>query len=497
MSKKVEALLNKYGPMLSGELARKFEQEYGVSNMAARQALSRAKKPVNKMCTLSFDKNQKFFYLESQYMSRRYREGLMDAIEQSSQINWTYICAFRSQNGFVAKHMLPSLVSSPIKNVKGHKLHRRVIDDLLKCGMIEEYNETHWRLAEWISVQNPSAARAAGLEAVKKQVVNDFVSWAQNMNLIGYHSAEVLSASAEFANFQWAMTAPAYIQPLYDSGKARPGFVVADIFYGRTATEEDIRFFLDKLSVIRTFKKLPAFMPVFLVENITRDALMTLKENKVMVAVIKNVFDEKYTELLAEIVRVFSYSSAIISRNPEKIEMLFSEIAKAEGRYNDMVGDMFELLVGYYYQHVGCRYLEIRKLIQIPDSNDRNEIDVLVERDGEIVIAECKATRSALDHVYVEKWLSQTIRRIRAWALSRYQDGQKLRFQLWSLGGFTPESASLLTSAAASTRKYGIEFFDKSQIIDMAKAHKVQPVVGVLQQHFQAPFEKTIQKHLE
>lgn len=64
MSKKVVTLLNKYGPMLSGELARKFEHEYGASNTAARQALSRAKKPVNKICTLSFDKNQKFFYLE-------------------------------------------------------------------------------------------------------------------------------------------------------------------------------------------------------------------------------------------------------------------------------------------------------------------------------------------------------------------------------------------------------------------------------------------------
>lgn len=131
MSKKVVTLLNKYGPMLSGELARKFEHEYGASNTAARQALSRAKKPVNKICTLSFDKNQKFFYLESQYMSNRYIERLMDAIKQSSQINWVYICAFQSQNGFVAKSVLPSLVSSPIKNVKGHKLHQRVIDDLL------------------------------------------------------------------------------------------------------------------------------------------------------------------------------------------------------------------------------------------------------------------------------------------------------------------------------------------------------------------------------
>lgn len=44
MSKKVVTLLNKYGPMLSGELARKFEHEYGASNTAARQAPYRAQK---------------------------------------------------------------------------------------------------------------------------------------------------------------------------------------------------------------------------------------------------------------------------------------------------------------------------------------------------------------------------------------------------------------------------------------------------------------------
>lgn len=446
MSQKVISLLNKYGPMLSGELARNFEREFGVSNTVARQALSRAKSPVNKICTLSFDKNQKFFYLESQYMSERYIHGLIDAIKRSSQVNWAYICAFQSQNGYVAKSILPSLVSSPVQNVKGHKLHQRIIEDLLKCHIIEEFNETHWMLAEWVPIQNQSIARAAGLEVVKKQVVNDFASWARNINLIGYDSAKTFMTSAEFAHFQWALTAPAYIQPLYDDEKMRPGFVVADIFYGHVATIEDIKFFLDKLSIIRTFKKLPTFLPILLVEGVTPDALKELKENKVMVAIVKNIFDQKYTELLAEIVSVFSHASAIISKNPAKIEMLFNEIAKAKGQYNDIIGDMFELLAGYYYQHIGCRYLEIRKLIRIPDSNDKNEIDVLVERDGEIIIVECKATRFAINEVFTEKWLFQTIQRIRSWALERYQDGRKLKFQLWSLGGFTPEATSMLTS---------------------------------------------------
>ncbi len=44
--------LKKEGPMLSGELARLYEETYGVSNESARKAISRAKSPVQN-CTES------------------------------------------------------------------------------------------------------------------------------------------------------------------------------------------------------------------------------------------------------------------------------------------------------------------------------------------------------------------------------------------------------------------------------------------------------------
>lgn len=485
MSKKVITLLNKYGPMLSGELARLFEKEYNVSNTAARQALSRARNPVNKIHTLSFEKNQKFFYLENQYMSHKYIDGLMDAIKASSQVNWNYICAFSAQSGYVTKDVLPALVSSPIQKVKGHKLHQRVLEDLLSCHIIEEYNETQWKLCDWVPIQSRNPARSAGLETVKKQVVSDFAKWARNINLIGYDSAKTLTSSAEFAHFQWAFTAPSYVQPLYNIEHKKPGFVVADIFYGQIATIEDVRFFLDKLSIIRTFKKLPSVFPILLLKSVTPDALKELKDNKVTVALINNIFDDRYSELLDEIVSIFTNSSAIITKNPGKIEALFKEISKAEGRYNDIIGDMFELLVGYYYQHIGCRGLEIRKMIQVPNSPHSNEIDVLVERNGQIIIVECKATRSPTDITFVDKWLSENIRRIRTWLHEKYSDGRSFTFQLWSLGGFTEEALVRLNMESEKTKKYKIEFFDKSQIIEMAKQNKVQHVVNILHQHFQ------------
>lgn len=492
MSKKVINLLNKFGPMLSGKLAHIFEREYGVSNTAARQALSRAKTPVNKICTLSFEKNQKFFYLENQYMSQRYIDNLLTAIKENSQVNWIYICAFRSQCGYVSKNILPALVASPVKNVKGHKLHERVIKDLLKCQIIEEFDETRWKLCEWVPVSEKNLTYAMGVEVVKKQIVSDFAKWAKNINFIGYDSAKTFTESAEFANFQWAFTAPSYVQPLYDIINRKNGFIVADIFYGQVATVEDICFFTDKISIIRNFRNLPNFLPMLLVENVTPDALKLLKENKVAVAFIKNLFDRRYAELLAEIVNVFTNAGAIIAKNPEKIEALFLELSKSEGRYNDIVGDMFELMVGYYYQHIGCRYLTIGKTIRIPDSGKSNELDVLVERDGKVIVGECKATRLAIDEEFVEKWLNKNIPQTRKWLNEQYPRIGKFEFQLWALGGFTERALELLKKDAEKVKKYDISFFDKKQIIEMFKQHNVQPIIDILNQHFKSPIEKRV-----
>lgn len=91
---RVVELLKKYGPIISGDLARLYEKTYGASNEAARKAISRAKPPVKKLYKLKFDKNQLFYYLESQFMTEKYKQSLLQAIEQHSKINYTYIQAF-------------------------------------------------------------------------------------------------------------------------------------------------------------------------------------------------------------------------------------------------------------------------------------------------------------------------------------------------------------------------------------------------------------------
>lgn len=100
---KVEYLLKKNGPTISGELARLYENTYGVSNETARKAISMAKNPVRRINSIKFDKNQMFYYLERQYMSEQFKSSLLFAIKNYSKVNQIYINAFSAQNGYISK----------------------------------------------------------------------------------------------------------------------------------------------------------------------------------------------------------------------------------------------------------------------------------------------------------------------------------------------------------------------------------------------------------
>lgn len=251
---------------------------------------------------------------------------------------------------------------------------------------------------------------------------------------------------------------------------------------------DDIAFFLDKVATVRSFKKIPSVLPVLLVDHVPHEALMLLKEQKVVIGIIQNIFDERYVQLLHEIVRIFTNASAIVSQRPGEVEKLFTEIARSDGRYNDLIGDMFELVAGFYYQSLGCHYLDIRRKIQNFETRKKNEIDVLAIREGQLFIVECKAMNAAVDIEFVDRWLSETVVRIREWLKKEYSQYDKVTFQLWSLGGFTDDAQKKLEKAAQQTKKYIIEFYTKDQIVEMAKEKKVKPVVDILQ-HMRPPLE--------
>lgn len=479
---KTAQLLQKNGPMLSGDLARLYEKEYGVSNEAARQAISRSKPPVKKLYKIKFDKNQVFCYLEDQFMGEKYVTALMAAIENHSKTVYTFVQAFVSQNGVISKKLLPAFTSAPVGKVKGHRIHSDVLQKLIDSQILIDSGEESYSLSPmFYDAANPHRAR--GLEVVKNVITQDFNSWARDINMVAYGQGKCLFDAPDFGQFQWGYTAPSYVQPLYSLETQKPGFVVADVFYGKTATIHSIRFFVEKINVLRSYKNVSSFLPVLLVDKIDREALEYLKENKVMVALLNNLFSDKYTELLADLVNVFTNASAIIANDPSQLYVLFETIRKNEGRYNNLAGDLFELLVGSHFSHLGCQFLKLQDEVFDPETGKKRELDLVVFKDGRYIVIECKAQKAKLDEKFVRKWLTDNVPVTRKCLIDRYQI-DKIDFQLWSVSGFDDAALELLKKAKEETKKYEIEYYERDQMIVNAKKAGDQHFVEIMNQHF-------------
>lgn len=479
---RVEGVLREFGPMISGKLAALLEKKYAISNEAARKAVSRAMSPVQKLKVFPFNKNQVFCYLEEQYNTQAYRYSLYEALKTESISVSVIIHALENSNYIMRKSLLPVFSKSPIIHTVGHRLFERIMSDLIKQGVLVEADEEYIAVSPMYCGEDNNISYSRSEEQVEKIIVNDFVAWASKINIIAYNSAKIFPEEGSFAHFKWFATIPSYIIPLYDGAKQRPGFVVVDVLFKVNASVDDVMFFVEKVNIIRNFKGVPAFAPILLLNGVSNEALKYLKENKVVVGILSNIFDKSYSETLMNMYSVLRNTTAVLLKEPQKIERLINEIGKSEGRFNNAMGDLFECMVGLFFHRIGSKYCEMNKLI--PNGKGvKYEMDVLVERDGKMLVIECKAYRGNVGKDYIEKWLSERIPTFRRFLSETYPD-RKIEFSIWSLGGFDEQAEALLKNHKEGAKKYELTYYDKEGIYQFAKSKNDKTFCEQINKHF-------------
>ena len=464
---RVEVILKNNGPMLSGKLAKELEKIYSISNETARKAISRARSPVQKLKVFPFYKNQVFCYLEDQYMSVRYRKRLFQALRQASASVSVIIYALENANNIMKKTMLPIYSISPVENTKGHRKFERIISDLIMQQIILEIEE-YYAISPMYSEKGYNLTYSKSEEIVAKIAVRDFISKVTKLNIVAYNSFRMFpEETAIFAHFKWFATIPSYVTPIYDITKNRPGFMVVDVLIKTNASVKDVSFFVEKVNIIRNFKGLPPVAPVILLTGASNEALQYLKENKIVIGILSNLFDKRYTEILMNMYNVLRNATTVIMKEPQRLEALIKEIEDNEGKFNNAMGDLFECMVGLYFAKLGVRYLEVNK--EIPEGyGGQGEIDVLAERDGKIFVVECKAYRGKVGKDYVEKWLSHKIPIFRRF-LDDIYPGKKKVFSIWALGGYDEQAEELLAQHKSTVKKYELSYLDKKDIYQRAR----------------------------
>ena len=463
-----EDYIKQKGPLLSSQLIKYYE-DGSTGKDAIRKRLERLPKSIGRIRGF-FKDNQTFFYYKEQQFTERYFYALIESLKQ----HYCIINSLQYHKGYIKKDELASYSFSPIENLKSHKNFSNVVRDLSRIGLIIE-EEDYYTLSPNISSSNKSAYKA--IEIVKKNILSHFYDLNRNIGFISYNGGNF---NSEFSKFQFSFTAPSYI-----CGLSKPSFVLADIMIGGSNDEENINFFLTKINTIKKTHKKSTFIPYLITDSLSNEAFSKLKENGIVIGLIDKLFGREYKELMESLIDVITNISVILKKEPNKFIEIIKKFDKLiDGKTNNLRGDLFEFIVGYYHSNL-CQSIDIGKIYK--DDGKKKEVDVYASYQDKIILCECKAYKTPISLDIIEKWnekiafIYKVIEKNRSFTSDKNRD---IIFEFWSISGFSEEATQYLQEKKNNLKKYKIEFYKRDEILKKAKDSNANKITDIMNEYF-------------
>lgn len=470
------------GGILSGELANYMIKTLKINESAARKRIERLKSPIHKLKGFFVD-YQSFIYHSSNYNSLEYFGKLEEAFETSAKRFYAVLVAINYHHGIILKSDLPNYTFSPTSKIKGHILNSTLIDKLKNLNVLLDYDDDNYCLNNFIARHpEPNFRHNKSIQFIKELVLNQFANWSRNIGLCSFKTEET---NKEVGGFQFSFASPTYINGLvqYKENIPKPGFVVADVLLGNSTTTKEIDFFIQKINAIRASNATIKLFPVLILDGVEINAMNKLKKTGVLIATVRELFGENYNELLKNLINTITNAGVILKKDPESYLNLMTQLTKLViGKTNNLRGDLFELAVGYYYGKQ-CQSLDIGKKVRLENDIKVREIDVLANYESEIRVVECKGYNYPVDKDYVEKYISDKIPAVRKW-LDKVFHNKRQVFEIWSTGGFDAEATEMLEKAKSKTKKYSINFLEKTQILERANQLQTTKFADILRDYY-------------
>ena len=476
-----EDYIKQEGPLLSSELIR-FYKDGNTSMDAIRKRLERLPESIGRIKGF-FKDNQTFFYHKEQQFTEKYFNALIESLKTSAKRHYCIINSLQYHKGYIKKDELASYSFSPIKNLKSHKNFSNVVEDLIRIGLIIE-EEDYYTLSPNVSFFNNKNAYKA-IEIVKKNILSHFYDLNRNIGFISYNGGEF---NSEFSKFQFSFTAPSYIcglSKLCDLSKPS-SFVLADIMIGGSNDEENIDFFLTKINIIKNTHKKSNFIPYLITDSLSNEAFSKLKKNGIVIGLIDKLFGREYKELMKSLIDVITNISVILKKEPNKFIEIIEKFDKLiDGKTNNLRGDLFEFIVGYYHSNL-CQSIDIGKIYR-DDDGKKKEVDVYASYQDKIILCECKAYKTPISLDIIEKWNEKIAFIYKVIEKNRSLIGDKNRdiiFEFWSISGFSEEATQYLQEKKNSLKKYKIEFYKRDEILKKAKDSNANKITDIMNEYF-------------
>ncbi|WP_217191337.1 hypothetical protein [Pseudomonas shirazica] len=496
-SKKVEAILEHWGPSLSSTLAERLVEVYGVSAPNARQLIQRSS--AKRLKGISFPHRTSFVYLTSQYGSQNFFDSLIDALKTTNHACGYGLAALQDRGGLLPIDHFKIACGAP--KLQSKQLNAdRVMEQLLAANLIKRVDMAG--IGECVALASFSAEEEqeafVDLNArlkVEAMALNAVRDWIRRLGLGSWNHVQIRgegSIPSAGPNY-WDLSAPSYLYPLLGSSvagnstKPKPGSFVCDVYLGNRLTADSAKAFIKKCLNVRGFNKVAPVLQMFLADSYDKEAVRAIRGHGAIAATLDSLLGTDVAHGLHELASVLK-ATAINLGTPEKIDVLFNALGKIEGAEGTLRGCLFEYLCGHLADETYKKpWISINKLVR-GSNGARAEVDVFVEvGSSEVVFIECKGhlPTGQVDDAEVEKWLKKRIPVLRDFA-KHDEDYARLKqtFELWTNATISSASKALIQAENDKTDRYTIAYREGDELLKMISDSRNSSLLKTYKQHF-------------
>jgi hypothetical protein len=283
----IEQLLTRLGPSPSSKIKDSLVSG-GLSEVAARQRISRSRGKIRRFTTIGLPKREQFLYLDDQYGSHQFWNSLLDSHTQTNSAYGIAMQSLMARGGIIQKEFFNIISGSP-KKLKKHISSDNILKGLISCKLVKL--ETDEELGECILIDAQGALEYSETASLKSRlVVEDIIvsavfDWSRKIGLASYNAIKkrTLDSVPVFGAFGWDITAPSYVYPFsgFENQKITPGFIAIDVTSSVIYTD-GAKYFIKKCQLNRSTKKIKPFLGMLVADRFSENAFKLGKSSGVI-----------------------------------------------------------------------------------------------------------------------------------------------------------------------------------------------------------------------
>ena len=482
--------LTREGPARTSRVVATLIESLGISPGAARQRLSRARKPVDRISGL-LPKREAFLYLKGQRNTQIYWDHLLRDLRETGTVYACAIDGLHARGGIVPVDEFAVVSGAPI-DLKKQVPATTVMSKLVSLGVMND-NELgglgRCCVAEAGAIMTPlDAAHIKARRLTESVILDGLREWAWR-NGIGSRNTITIRGEGtpcRVGQFKWDLTGPCYLLPLR-RGNREHGFVVADVFTEDPLDVHHIRYFIRKVQIFQKTANSSALFPIIMAESFTGEALTEGHRAGLMLATHESLFGRHTASAITSLMETLRRVAANVEIDGKALSKLLDQLSEIEGRAGNMRGLMFELLAAFLATREYGGKTDLRVLHTHRRSGKKAEIDVLCAGNGNAVYTiECKGKipGGTVSLREVEQWLRKLpiIRDYVAKRSDLREYDQTHAF--WTTGSFEPDALERLQHEQQQRTKRPIEWKDGKAVRAIALQRKLKSISDALREHF-------------